>query len=112
MLSEYEGEYYDRSLDNYNTYEEYLDDFIDEKDMKYLGDIELARQLIELGIHNKTQILKKDQFEAKKKAIEEARKNQNNDKAKELTHTLVDPSFRQDKFLDALANLEDDVRRA
>ena len=44
---EYESEFYDHSLDPYNTYEEYLDSHMTKEDMMYLGDIELARQLKE-----------------------------------------------------------------
>lgn len=44
---EYESEFYDHSLDPYNTYEEYLDSHITKEDLMYLGDIELARQLKE-----------------------------------------------------------------
>ena len=40
---EYESEFYDHSLDNFNTYEEYLDSHITKEDLSYLGDIELAR---------------------------------------------------------------------
>ena len=44
MISEdFEGEFYDTSLDNYKTYEEYLDSHINEDDLFYLEDIELAR---------------------------------------------------------------------
>ena len=44
---EYESEFYDHSLDPFNTYEEYLDSHITKEDLMYLGDIELARQLKE-----------------------------------------------------------------
>ena len=44
---EYESEFYDHSLDNFNTYEEYLDSHITKEDLNYLGDIELARELKE-----------------------------------------------------------------
>lgn len=112
MQDNNEEGYHDRSLDDFATYEDYLDNFIDDNDMKYLGNIELARQLIELGIHSKVQILKKEQFEAKKKAIAESIKNQNTDKVKELSHKLVkDPSYyMQDEFLRELAKREDEVR--
>lgn len=44
---EYESEFYDHSLDEFETYDEYLDKHITEEDKMYLGDIELARQLKE-----------------------------------------------------------------
>ncbi len=110
ITSEFEGEYYDNSLEQFETYEDYLDSFIEPNDRKYLSNIEVARQLIELGIHSKTQILKKEQFEAKLRAIAEAKKNQNNDKVKELTHKLVPYSlYEKDEFLRELANREDEV---
>ena len=49
---EYESEFYDHSLDPYNTYEEYLDSHMTKEDMMYLGDIELARQLKEEVLPN------------------------------------------------------------
>ena len=42
---EYESEFYDHSLDEFETYDKYLDKHITEEDKMYLGDIELARQL-------------------------------------------------------------------
>lgn len=111
ITPEYDGEYIDTSLDQYNTYEEYLNKFIEDKDRKYLEDIDLARQLVELGIHSKTQTLKKEQFYAKKRAIAEARRNQNKDKVRILRHQLVDPPvYLNDEFLKTLAEKEDDVR--
>lgn len=110
ITSEFEGEYNDHSLLEFETYEDYLDSFIEGNDRKYLSSIEIARQLIELGIHSKTQILKKEQFEAKLKAIKEARDNQNSNKIKELTHKLVPPSmYEKDDFLKEIANREDEV---
>ena len=47
QYDDYEGEMYDTSLDNFNTYEEYLDSHITKEDLMYLEDIELARQLKE-----------------------------------------------------------------
>lgn len=44
---DFESEFYDTSLDKYNTYEQYLDDHITADDMYYLEDIELARRLKE-----------------------------------------------------------------
>lgn len=47
MYDDYENEYFDTSLDNFKTYEEYLDSHITKEDLMYLEDIELARQLKE-----------------------------------------------------------------
>ena len=110
IITEYDGDHLDKELDEYATYEDYLNEFIDDKDRKYLEDIDLARQLVELGIHSKTQTLKKEQFEKKKEAIKEARRNQNKDKIRILTHTkVVPPTYEEDEFLKALADREDDV---
>jgi len=110
ITSEFEGEYVDDIYERFATYEDYLDNFIMDNDTKYLTNIELARQLIELGIHSKQQILKKEQFEAKLKAIAEAKKNQNNDKVKELSHNRIEKSlYQDDEFLKELALREEEV---
>ena len=54
MISDdFEGEVYDTSLDNFNTFEEYLTFHVTKEDLYYLEDMELARQLKELGYHDK-----------------------------------------------------------
>lgn len=109
ITADYE-EYYDNELEKYASYEDYLDHFIEAQDKEYLANIELARQLIELGIHSKQPILKKEQFEAKQRALAEAKKNQNNDKVKELAHKLVpEETWKDDRFLVEIAKREEDV---
>ena len=98
---QYENEFYDHSLDNFETYEQYLDEHITEEDKMYLGDIELARQLKEQGYHSKTEILTREQFYEKKRAIEEAKLNLNKDKTKSLASTV--PNRKRDPLLDLLA---------
>lgn len=44
-------------LDKYETYEDYLDSNITETDKYYLEDIELARELIELGYNGDREIV-------------------------------------------------------
>ena len=61
-----DGEGLDDQLEKYDTYEKYLDDQMDEKDLFYLEDNELARQLIEVGFHGKGEVLTRQQFENKK----------------------------------------------
>lgn len=46
---EIKGPGYDPIADEYETYEDYLDSQITGTDMYYLEDVELARQLVELG---------------------------------------------------------------
>ena len=68
---EYDGEFFDDSLQKFENYEKYLDSFITADDEFYLEDIELARQLKEQGYRSKTEILSREDFYNKKKAIEE-----------------------------------------
>jgi hypothetical protein len=53
------------------TYEDYLDSQIAEVDMYYLENEEDARQLIELGYRGSGDTLKREEFEARKKADRE-----------------------------------------
>eukprot|EP00958_Prasinococcus_capsulatus_P026195 scaffold4675_cov378-Prasinococcus_capsulatus_cf.AAC.12 len=50
----------------FNTYEEYLDSQVTDTDMSYLEDAELARQLLELGSRGQTELLSREDFEARK----------------------------------------------
>lgn len=43
IADDFESDFYDTSLDKYDTYEQYLDQNITTEDMFYLEDIELAR---------------------------------------------------------------------
>lgn len=52
-------------------------------------------------------MLTRDQFYAKKKAIEEAKLNMNKDKTKSLASTV--PNRKKDKFLELLAEREEKV---
>lgn len=70
-VRDFEAEVYDKSLDEFATYEDYLDTFITEEDLEYLEKRELARDLIELGLHAKIETLKRDEFYEKKKAAAE-----------------------------------------
>ena len=40
---DFDSEFYDNSLDQFKTYEDYLDNHITSEDLFYLEDIELAR---------------------------------------------------------------------
>lgn len=108
---DFEGEIYDNSLDEFETYEDYLNYHITKDDLYYLEDWDLARQLVELGYHAKNDILSRDAFNTKKKTIEEARKNQNKDKSKALAYTEVanQEAIWMDPFLSALAEREERV---
>jgi hypothetical protein len=109
VTSQFE-EFQSNELEKFDTYEDYLDDKIEPNDVMYLGNIDLARQLIELGIRSTQPILKKEQFEAKKRALEEAKKNLNNDKVKELTHKIVpEDKWKDDPLLVEIAKHEEEV---
>ena len=47
-------------LENFDSYEQYLDDHMSPEDLFYLEDKELARQLIEVGYHGKGEILTRE----------------------------------------------------
>ena len=74
-MDDYDGDLLDSNLDAFNTYEEYLDDQMIPQDLFYLEDIDLARQLIEVGYYGKSEVLTHQQFTQRKQAQEEARKN-------------------------------------
>ena len=57
---DFDGEYFDDTLDKFATYEDYLDEHIGKQDMFYLEDRDLARQLVELGYHAKNDILSRE----------------------------------------------------
>ncbi|CAF0774815.1 unnamed protein product [Brachionus calyciflorus] len=61
------------------TYEDFLDSQISTLDLYYLEDEELARQLVELGYRGSGEVLKREEFEARKLAAEankQSKKNQ------------------------------------
>jgi hypothetical protein len=55
------------SLDDFATYEDYLDAQITPKDLFYLEDKELARQLVELGYRGNGEPIKREEFEQRKR---------------------------------------------
>ena len=57
MVEDYETDLLDSNLDNYNSYEDYLDAQRTDEDLFYLEDTELVRQLYEVGCHGKTELL-------------------------------------------------------
>lgn len=108
MDKDYEREGVDNSLDNFDSYEEYLSSQISDTDIYYLEDEELARQLVELGVQGKTEILSKEEFEKRKKDNEIATKAKQENVPKKLASAEKDLSnFR---FLQELADREEQVR--
>ncbi|XP_007948575.1 cilia- and flagella-associated protein 299, partial [Orycteropus afer afer] len=63
----------DNIVTQYNTYEDFLDSQITTVDLYYLEDESLARQLVELGYRGTGEVVKREDFEARKSAIEVAR---------------------------------------
>ncbi|XP_072051098.1 cilia- and flagella-associated protein 299-like [Amphiura filiformis] len=63
----------DNIVTEFNTYEEFLDSQITSLDLYYLEDEELARQLVELGYRGSGEVLKREEFEARKQAAEASR---------------------------------------
>ena len=57
MAEDYETDLLDSNLDNYPTFEDYLDAQRTDEDLFYLEDTELVRQLYEVGCHGKTELL-------------------------------------------------------
>jgi hypothetical protein len=90
------------------TYEDYLDSQISEKDLKYLQDEELARQLVELGYRGSGEALKREEFDARKKEIEDMKYKAAHKPPKVLASNGL--TFDDAPFLKALAEREDMVR--
>uniref|UniRef100_A0A8C5XYR8 Cilia- and flagella-associated protein 299 n=2 Tax=Microcebus murinus TaxID=30608 RepID=A0A8C5XYR8_MICMU len=63
----------DNLVTQFNTYEDFLDSQITTVDLYYLEDESLARQLVELGYRGTGEIVTREDFEARKAAIEVAR---------------------------------------
>ena len=103
-----EGDYIDTSLDKYPNYDAYLDDHMTADDLFYLEDIELARHLISLGYQSQNEFLQKDEFEQRKKDIEEAIKNKNANQPKSLASAGC--NLAHSVFLQELAKREENVR--
>jgi Domain of unknown function (DUF4464) len=61
----------DRQPTSFATYEDYLDSQVSPLDLFYLEDEDLARQLVELGHTGYGDTLKREEFEARKKAEHE-----------------------------------------
>ena len=103
-----EGDYIDTSLDGFANYDAYLDHHITDRDLFYLEDRELARKLISLGYQSQGEFLQREEFERKKKEIEEAIKNKNSNQPKSLASAGCNLSHSV--FLQELAKREENVR--
>jgi len=95
------------TLEVYATYDDYLDSQISDVDRFYLEDEALARQLVELGYRGSGETLKREEFEARKKA-ERERYSTRQGVPKLLASASLDMNGYP--FLQALANREELVR--
>ncbi|KAL0592602.1 hypothetical protein ABG067_000166 [Albugo candida] len=95
------------SLDQFSTYEDYLDAQLTEADLFYLEDEELARQLVELGYRGMGDTLHREEFEAQK-ISERDRYAEKISASRPLAS--AGKSFAQLPVLEALASREELVR--
>ena len=107
-----ETSFQDRGVDaivaEFDTYEDYLDRQITTTDLYYLEDIELARQLVELGYRGTGEILKREDFEERKEAAERARRQKLLNRPKTLYS--ANKNLEGHALLQALALREEPVR--
>ncbi|CAG2218643.1 cilia- and flagella-associated protein 299-like [Mytilus galloprovincialis] len=96
----------DNIVADFNTYEEFLDFQIKPIDLYYLEDEELARQVVELGYRGSGEVLKREEFEARKQAAEASRLSKRSQQ-KTLAHSGKEIN---DPFLKALAMREEGNR--
>ena len=108
MHDDYDREGVDNVLEDAKTYEDYLNSFINPIDRYYLEDEALVRELIELRILGKTDILSREDFEQRKLEIEAARKAKMDNIPKKLAS--ADKELTGFPFLQALAEREESVR--
>ncbi|XP_041485621.1 cilia- and flagella-associated protein 299-like [Lytechinus pictus] len=93
----------DNIVTEFNTYEDFLDSQISSLDLYYLEDEELARQLVELGYRGSGEVLKREEFEARKQAAEASRLSKRSQQ-KTLASSGKD---LKNPFLKALAQREE-----
>ncbi|XP_063794748.1 cilia- and flagella-associated protein 299 isoform X2 [Pseudophryne corroboree] len=103
MEDEEPGAAMDAIVTQYNTYEDFLDSQITALDLYYLEDEELARQLVEMGYRGSGEVLKREEFEARKAAAEAARLSQ---RTQQKTLSSAGKELK-DNFLKALALREE-----
>lgn len=95
-------------LNEFATYEDYLDAQITATDIYYLEDVDLARSLVELGVRGNGEVIKREEFEARKEAAEQARLARLNKKPKRLASQ--GKAVEDFPLLQALKDREEAVR--
>ena len=93
----------DNVVTEFAKYEDFLDSQITPLDLYYLEDEELARQLVELGYRGSGEVLKREEFEARKQAAEASRLSKRSQQKTLASSgkTITDP------FMLALASREE-----
>eukprot|EP00730_Choanoeca_flexa_P005491 TRINITY_DN11956_c0_g8_i4.p1 TRINITY_DN11956_c0_g8~~TRINITY_DN11956_c0_g8_i4.p1 ORF type:complete len:225 (+),score=33.87 TRINITY_DN11956_c0_g8_i4:33-707(+) len=94
-------------ITDFATYEDFLDSQVQPIDLYYLEDEELARQLVELGFRGTGEVIKRKDFEARKKEIEQEREAART-KGQIILHGEKYTSLSP--FLEALAEREEPHR--
>eukprot|EP00727_Mastigamoeba_balamuthi_P005083 m51a1_g14573 hypothetical protein (257) ;mRNA; f:1072627-1073545 len=97
------------ALSDFTTYEEYLDSFVHPKDLYYLEDENLARELVELGCRGSGEILSRDDFYARKRLAETVR-TQKHTIARKLASIGREKDVAGSPLLRELAEREEAVR--
>ncbi|XP_015219600.1 cilia- and flagella-associated protein 299 [Lepisosteus oculatus] len=93
----------DNIVTEFHTYEDFLDSQITSLDLYYLEDEELARQLVELGYRGSGEVLKREEFDARKAAAEASRLFK---RSQQKTLASAGRELK-DNFLKALAQREE-----
>ncbi|CAM5106791.1 unnamed protein product [Eretmochelys imbricata] len=93
----------DHIITQFNAYDDYLDSQITTQDLFYLENEEMARQLVELGFRGSGEVLKREEFEARKAAAEASRLSER------TQQKMLSSAGKElkDNFLKALAEREE-----
>ena len=100
-----------QNISSYATYEDYLDEQVTERDLFYLCDEELARELVELGYRGSGDTLSRKQFEAKKREFQEMNSKNILKRGRQQIELFSDGvDLSAHRFLSELAKREELVR--
>lgn len=94
-------------VEQFDTYEDYLDSQLSDIDLFYLEDEDIGRQLVELGYRGQGDAMKREEFDSRKLMLHE-RSNQKTTVPKQLAS--LDKDLSGFPLLQALANREELVR--
>jgi len=98
----------DGGIGDFENYEKYLDSFMNDEDLFYLENKELAHMLYEVGMMAQGDIMSREQFQERQEQIEIMKKQKDTKQPKALSHANC--KIDHSKFLQALADRENDVR--